>query len=68
MEPKGVQFTNTAAKLLPQEQNGGYAEPVLKKVSVNYCLYVRKSSLVMKMIIIQVRARRRSSSIRNELL
>jgi len=41
MKPK---FTNTSALQLPQEKNGAYADPIVGKVRVNYCLYARKSS------------------------
>jgi len=38
-------FTNTGAKLLPQERNGSYADPVKSGSSqIRYCLYARKSS------------------------
>jgi len=38
-------FTNTSAKLLPQERNGSYAEPIKTNDSqIRYCLYARKSS------------------------
>lgn len=38
-------MTNTAANLLPDEQNGQPVQPIAAKVaSVEYCLYARKSS------------------------
>lgn len=41
-EPK---FTNTSARLLPQERNGIYADPVkVGGTQIRYCLYARKSS------------------------
>lgn len=44
MEPKGVKLTNTSALQLPKEENGVYADPIVGKTRVNYCLYARKSS------------------------
>jgi len=44
MEPKGVKLTNTSALQLPKEENGVYADPIVGKIRVNYCLYAMKSS------------------------
>ncbi len=40
-----TKFTNTSAKLLPQENNGVYADPIkVGSRQIRYCLYARKSS------------------------
>lgn len=44
MQPQ-IQMTNTAASLLPDEQDGKPVQPIApKSAAVEYCLYARKSS------------------------
>lgn len=44
MESSESKFTNTSALQLPKEENGIYADPIVGKIRINYCLYARKSS------------------------
>lgn len=41
---KETKFTNTGTLQLPKEENGVYADPIVGKIRINYCLYARKSS------------------------
>jgi DNA invertase Pin-like site-specific DNA recombinase len=44
MDKKEGNLTDTGVHLLPQKQNGAYADPIVNKSIVSFCLYARKST------------------------